>query len=167
MSIDILEKLEESGIDFSYGELENFWLNYYINNYFACKERFKESLHNLREACRVKSTPVIVGRFIKPREDNIDGMLEMYSSINKLIEDNTNENWFFSHVQTIEEDCNTDPYSDFEDMREVLYIYACVEDDKQPTTYDQEQALHTLEMCKRDLDEAKENLEREISAHGK
>ena len=75
-----------------------------------------------------------------------------------MIKENTSENWNYSHVEIVNEDNNDDPYCDYEDMRDFIYVYANVTDDNQPNTHDQEVAMNYFEQCKLELDRAKDNL---------
>lgn len=154
-----MDILQELGVNFTTGNLKG-GLDWHVHHYVETKARFHESLHGLRQAYMIREEPVVVKRFLFPYDYlDVQEVVDFYAGIKTYISEMESDDWVFYRLEEVEEDFNTDPYDDYEDLRKVIYIHALIKSDDQPTTHEQEQALHYYKITKREFDLARESLE--------
>lgn len=154
-----MDILQEFGVDFRYGTLGPS-LDWNIDNYVAKKEQFHQSLHKLRQAFMVREEAVAAKRFLFPYDFlQVSEVADFYQEVQNYITEMESEDWIYSHLVEVMEDFNRDPYDECEDLRKVVYVYATIKSQNQPTTVEQGQAVHFFKIAKRELEQAKSSLE--------
>lgn len=157
--MDILQKL---GVNFVTGNLDSR-LDWNVHHYVETKERFHEALHALRQSYMIREEPVVVKKFFFPYDyQDVQEVVDFYAEVKTYISEMESEDWIFFRMEEIEEDFNTDPYDDYEDMRKVIYIHAMIKSDDQPTTHEQEEALSYYKITRRGFEQARDSLEHEM-----
>ena len=154
-----MDILQEFGVDFRYGTFGPS-LDWNIENYVAKKEQFHESLHKLRQAFMVREEAVAAKKFLFPYDFlQVAEVAEFYQQVQNYITEMESDDWIYSHLVEVMEDFNRDPYDGSEDLRKVVYVYAMIKSDDQPTTVEQGQAVHFFKIAKREFEQAKSSLE--------
>lgn len=154
-----MDILQEFGVDFRYGTLGPS-LDWNIDNYVAKKAQFHQSLHQLRQAFMVREEAVAAKKFLFPYDFlQVSEVAEFYQQVQDYITEMESEDWIYSHLVEEMEDFNTDPYCDHKDLRKVVYVYATIKSEDQPTTVEQGHAVHFFKIAKREFEQAKSSLE--------
>lgn len=154
-----MDILQEFGVDFNYGKLSPS-LDWNVENYVAKKAQFHQSLHQLRQAFMIREEAVAAKKFLFPYDFlQVSEVAEFYQEVQAYITEMESDDWIYSHLVEEMEDFNSDPYDDYEDLRKVVYVYATIKSQDQPTTVEQSQATYFFRVAKREFELAKASLE--------